>query len=109
MASNHALEEIAELQNCGVEEARQFCLEVQALAHSVPSYKSIAQAMKLIGPSAAMEAVAEEAVSIHGKELAQRSPRRRSPRRWQSSKPKYIIVDGVVESFLGWQKREGIK
>ena len=114
MASNHALEQIAELRNCGVEEARKFCLEVQALAPSAPSYKSIAQAMKRLGPSAAMEAVAEEAVSIHRKELAQRSHRpRRSHRRWQSPTPKsptpkYIVVDGVVQSFSGWQKSEGI-
>lgn len=109
MASNHALKQIAELRNCGVEEARKFCLEVQALAPSSPSYKSIAQAMKRLGPSATMEAVAEEAVSIHREELARRSHRpRQSHQRWQSPTPKYIVVDGVVQSFSGWQKREGI-
>ena len=105
-----ALAQIAQLLGCSVEEAREFCLEVQALrGNMVPSYKSIAQAAEQLGPSATIEAVASEASKIHLQERGRRGRGRGGWGRWQSSKtPKYIIVGGVVESTSGWQKREGI-
>lgn len=115
--SKRALEQIAQLLGCSVEEAREFCLKVQALrGKPVPSYKSIAQAAKQLELNATIETVASEASKIHLKERG-RQGRRRGRRgrgrgrwgRWQSPKtPKYVVIGGVVESTSGWQKREGI-
>ena len=107
---SRVLRQIAEVRGCSVEEARQFCLAVQALRRRpTPSYKSIAQAAEQLGPSATIEAVASEASKIHLEERRRRGRGRGGRGRWQSPKtPRYIIVGGVVESTSGWQKREGI-
>jgi hypothetical protein len=114
-ASRH-LSQIAQARNCSEGEARQFCLEVQTLQHGpVSSFKSIAQAVMLLGADAAVAVVASEATRIHLEDLGRRPPKqRRSLKRrrglWQSPNiPKYIIVDGVLETTSGWQKREGIR
>lgn len=105
-----ALEQIAQLLGCSVEEARAFCLKVQALrGNPVPSYKSIAQAAKQLELNATIETVASEASKIHLEERRRQGRGRGGRGRWQSPKtPKYIIVGGVVESTSGWQKRERI-
>jgi hypothetical protein len=108
---NKNLSSIAQIRGCSDEEALHFCLRVQALGcHPTPSYKSIAQTLRQLGPDADIEVVAQEAAKVHLDKLKQqrRGPARRRGR-WQSSEvPRYIIVDGVVESTVEWQKREGI-
>jgi len=108
---NKYLTSIAQVWGCSEDEAFRFCLKVQALQHNpTPSYKSIAQAVGQSGPDADIEAVAQEAARIHRDELRQLGRGLgRGRGRWQpSGTPKYVIVEGVVESTMGWQEREGI-
>ena len=108
---NKNLSSIAQIRGCSDEEALHFCLKVQALRlHPTPSYKSIAQAVRQLEPDAEIEVVAQEAARVHLDKLRQQGRGLgRGRGRWQSSGvPRYIIEEGVVESTVGWQKREGI-
>jgi hypothetical protein len=108
---NKNLSSIAQIRGCSDEEALHFCLKVQALRrHPTPSYKSIAQAVRQLEPDADIEVVAQEAARVHLDKLRQRGRGLgRGRGRWQSpGVPRYVIVEGVVESTVGWQKREGI-
>lgn len=119
MGKNPYVRQIAEVRKCNDVQARGFCLEVQRWATGAPSFKSIAQATRLLGPGASAKEVAAEAITIHGKGFELRSepcrprpprrgkhkqrissPRRRRPLRGQGGH-RYILVDGVLQRYPG--------
>jgi hypothetical protein len=105
---NPHLERLARHRGCTADPALQFCLDVQTLQPAQSAFRVIAFVACQSDPKASPQEVAQK---IPGTALpfpGQRTSRPRG-RPWQaSSPPRYMIVDGVVESTSGWQKRERI-
>ena len=84
MSNKGHLAQIAEHRGCSMEEARQYCLQVQTLQQPKSSFKAIAHAVQQLGPNASMQAVAAQAARNPVPARRKRGRRRGS---WQPTEP----------------------
>lgn len=115
MTNKPHLERLAEHRHCSYEQARQMCFEVQRLQSRTTSFSTIAEAALTLPSDANIEAIVlRTGVTCQATTKRKSRPdrpirgarRRRLPH--SSSPPRYIIVDGVVETTKSWRESEGM-